>query len=788
MLLGILFSGRAHGAIASSPTNIASIAALKALSPGQYPVIQLTGYYSSSIGGAGLLYWNSTSVQTPDSCTCYKSTSTGSGKGRWLRPSSPIIDARQCGAKGDGVTNDAVPFQQALTVAGLNGWSVFLPDGIYLTNVPILIPSGVVLYGNGTGSEIKAISGFSGNGYTGVLTVNYSQSNTQILNLKVNGNLSGVGHHDYSNIALLSCSNVWINNVTTVNASGDTTGSGGDGLYISPYSTYGNPSNIHVENLIADSNYRQGATVVAGSNITFLHCTFKNTTGTNPGSGFDLEPNDSNQIAENIHLYSCVAHKNGGRGFQIYNGQVATIKGVSFEDCKADSNGASGFVISGEQHDNAISLQRCEFKTNGNDEIVIGKSLGVLVKDCWIHNSSYNGIVLERNTGSRTDNFYSQITSNTIQTIGKNGILFNYGVGGEFGYKVYGNTIINCSNGSAGTYFPINFAAASSHNFAVSIFQNSISSDANFSGSGYASYGINIPVNCNKIKASYNDFNAMTIGQVHNLGANNFIQFNFNSGLISDAPGDSSTGINNLRMTNNLTIDGVNGEGIVLNRQGGGAYINFQNAGLNRWVQQRNNTTGSFQVYLGDTSLAVNDSGKVKYSRLINSTPVFTVDIYNDSIVADKVRFTNPLAVASGGTGVTSSTGSGSVMLSASPSTTGTLTAAAVSASGDLVTTTDLRTTATNGRGLWFNAAGTFQNGIYKNSSNEVAIRCGATTDRWGVDANGILNNHVSGSESTGAGTALLSTNCPAVTAAAPYKWIKLILSDASVVYIPAWK
>ncbi len=40
----------------------------------------------------------------------------------------------------------------------------------------------------------------------------------------------------------------------------------------------------------------------------------------------------------------------------------------------------------------------------------------------------------------------------------------------------------------------------------------------------------------------------------------------------------------------------------------------------------------------------------------------------------------------------------------------------------------------------------------------------------------------------TGSGTALLSTNSPAVTNTAPYTWIKMVALDGSTVYIPAWK
>lgn len=40
----------------------------------------------------------------------------------------------------------------------------------------------------------------------------------------------------------------------------------------------------------------------------------------------------------------------------------------------------------------------------------------------------------------------------------------------------------------------------------------------------------------------------------------------------------------------------------------------------------------------------------------------------------------------------------------------------------------------------------------------------------------------------TGAGSAALGSNCPAVTLTAPYKWVRMTLADESVVYFPVWK
>jgi hypothetical protein len=54
------------------------------------------------------------------------------------------------------------------------------------------------------------------------------------------------------------------------------------------------------------------------------------------------------------------------------------------------------------------------------------------------------------------------------------------------------------------------------------------------------------------------------------------------------------------------------------------------------------------------------------------------------------------------------------------------------------------------------------------------------------LDINGLVRFR--GTNSTGAGSAALGSNSPAVTNTAPYTWVKAISSDGSTVYIPAWK
>jgi len=71
---------------------------------------------------------------------------------------------------------------------------------------------------------------------------------------------------------------------------------------------------------------------------------------------------------------------------------------------------------------------------------------------------------------------------------------------------------------------------------------------------------------------------------------------------------------------------------------------------------------------------------------------------FNSAVVmSSSISLTTPLSVASGGTGVTSSTGTGSVVLSASPTFTGTVTTAAISMADNLLTRSVLKDYAIEG-------------------------------------------------------------------------------------------
>lgn len=83
-----------------------------------------------------------------------------------LKTIKDYVTPQMFGAVGDGVTDDALAFEQALE----SGWIVFVPSGDYYLSQPLSNPSGIKLIGAGRGkTRIKLDSGFLQNEINGGL-------------------------------------------------------------------------------------------------------------------------------------------------------------------------------------------------------------------------------------------------------------------------------------------------------------------------------------------------------------------------------------------------------------------------------------------------------------------------------------------------------------------------------------------------------------------------------------------------------------------------------------------
>ena len=89
----------------------------------------------------------------------------------------------------------------------------------------------------------------------------------------------------------------------------------GDGLYIGGGVTP--TTNVHVQDVLADNNGRQGMTVTNARNLTVTGSMFRTTNGTNPQAGIDLEVNHAFNYLQNIVISDSVIEHNAGDGLTM---------------------------------------------------------------------------------------------------------------------------------------------------------------------------------------------------------------------------------------------------------------------------------------------------------------------------------------------------------------------------------------------------------------------------------------------------------------------------------------
>jgi len=126
-----------------------TVAAVAALNPLFYQEAFATGFAAQGDGGGGDYYYSSTSTATVDNATVLPSLS---GSGRWLLNIVGRLSAGQCGAIGDGVTDNTA----AMTVAHATGRVIHYGVGNFVYSA-LTIPAGGIV-GEGPSNTILTSS------------------------------------------------------------------------------------------------------------------------------------------------------------------------------------------------------------------------------------------------------------------------------------------------------------------------------------------------------------------------------------------------------------------------------------------------------------------------------------------------------------------------------------------------------------------------------------------------------------------------------------------------------
>lgn len=135
----------AAAAVGATPINTESIpeenifptvAALKQTDPaqiGDYPYVQVLGYYEAGDGGGGLFYWDTATEAEANGGTVIASTlDTIAEEGQWKRLTNGLIKLRWFGARGDGSTDDSLAYTRAAEAAYRQQATLMVSGGTYL--------------------------------------------------------------------------------------------------------------------------------------------------------------------------------------------------------------------------------------------------------------------------------------------------------------------------------------------------------------------------------------------------------------------------------------------------------------------------------------------------------------------------------------------------------------------------------------------------------------------------------------------------------------------------------
>jgi parallel beta-helix repeat protein len=244
------------------------------------------------------------------------------------------VDVHLLGAKGDGSTNDTKAIQSAIDRVAPTGGTVVVPDGTYMIDAVqgIRLASRVTLRMSRE-ARLKAIPNDKTN-YSIVRISNVSDANV------VGGALIGERERHGGTtgewgmgVTVSASANIVIEGVTI-------TGMWGDGVYINERSR-----NIRLCSVTADSNRRQGLSVISVDGLEVVDSEFSNTNGTRPAAGIDFEPNARDSI-NRVQVRDSRFFNNEGPGIQI-TGAFSPVTEVAVERNVISSNGGAGVYVYG---------------------------------------------------------------------------------------------------------------------------------------------------------------------------------------------------------------------------------------------------------------------------------------------------------------------------------------------------------------------------------------------------------------------------------------------------------
>jgi len=236
-----------------------------------------------------------------------------------VAPKSPlVVNVRDKGAKGDGRTDDTVSIQAAIDEVGGTGGTVLVPNGTYMVEVVdrqrrVTLKSDMTLK-LANDAVLKAFPNDSRK--YAVLSI-ADVSNVTV----VGGTLEGDRAEHKGKDGEAGMGIRISHGAKRITVSGVTARKmWGDGFYVE------GAKDTKFCDVIADNNRRQGLSIIEASGVLVTDSMFKNTHGTRPSAGIDLEPDEASQKIVNVRIQNSKFIDNAGPGIQIAGKRGAVAK------------------------------------------------------------------------------------------------------------------------------------------------------------------------------------------------------------------------------------------------------------------------------------------------------------------------------------------------------------------------------------------------------------------------------------------------------------------------------
>jgi hypothetical protein len=153
-------------------------------------------------------------------------------------------------------------------------------------------------------------------------------------------------------LVFLACHNVLIEDLVIEKT-------GGDGIYLGTAPGKGPNRDVVIRRVDCDDNHRQGISVISAENLLIEDCLLRNTSGTDPQSGIDFEPNNAEDSLVKCVVRNCVAENNAGRGFEIcpqFLSSRSKPTSIHLENCVSRKNTLHGIHVCSAQKDAPVGL------------------------------------------------------------------------------------------------------------------------------------------------------------------------------------------------------------------------------------------------------------------------------------------------------------------------------------------------------------------------------------------------------------------------------------------------